>query len=177
MAKMRYDSVSDPILGHFEWEGTPQELLVIYDGLKQRFGNTLQIGNSVPRQYDPTPKYIVAKGPMVLKAPAILKSDYSELAELMPTVEQLIAYILSKPKFEHDIVDVGMKFFHKPLKSRKYGRLYRQLKAKLENARKQIEATQRGAFERRSTPARNLQIYTFKPIISIFLGQPSQKAS
>lgn len=150
MAKVRYNSAKDPILGHFEWEGTPQELLEIYDGLKQRLGNAIQTRNNVPRRYNLSQKPI--------------PSDYSELAQKMPSVEQLRTYILGKPKFEHDIVNVAKRFFGKPVKSREYGRLYRQLRNRLETARKQIEAFEGGAFEQKSTPTRNLKAYTFRRV-------------
>jgi len=172
MAKLRYDSINDPILGHFEWEGTPQELLSVYDGLKQRLGNTLQIGNSVPRQYDPTPR------PIIRHAHPVLQCDYSELVKKMPTVSQLVTYILSKPKFEHDIADVGLQFFGRQIKSREYGKLYRALRAKLDMARKAIEASQHGAFERRSTHPRNLQVYTFRSVSVMPLSiQPEKHPS
>lgn len=166
MAKLRCDSIN----GHFEWEGTPQELLEIYDGLKQRLGNTIQIENSVPRQYDPTP-------PFVRHAHVLPHCDYSELAKKMPTVAQLTAYILSKPKFEHDIADVGLQFFGRQIKSREYGKLYRELRAKLDMARKAIEVSQHGAFDRRSTHPRNLQVYTFRSVSAMPLGIQPEKTS
>lgn len=165
MAKLRCDSVLEPILGHLEWEGSPQELLSVYDGLKQRLGNTLQIGNNIPQEYDPTPKHIV------------LHCDYSELAKKMPTVDQLIEYILTKPKFEHDIADIGVRFFGKQVRSREYGKLYRQLRAKLEIARRRIEADQHGAFERRTTRPRNLHVYAFRSVNAPLLGIQPQKTS
>lgn len=155
MAKLRVYSKEDPMLGYSEWIGTPQELLEIYDGLKQRLGDTLQT--------QPPQK-------ATIQLPNRMPSDYSEMTEKMPTVKQLITYILEKPRFEHDIVDVGKKFFGKPVKSREYGRLYRQLKARLETARKEIEAIQRGAFERRSTHPRNLKVYTFRRVNAVPLG-------
>jgi hypothetical protein len=171
MAKLRCNSINDPLLRHLEFEGTPQELLTIYDGLKQRQGNTLQIGNNVEHQFDPTPKSIV-RHPHI-----ILNSECSELTKKMPMLDQLVIYILGKPKFEHDIIDVEMQFFGKQIKSRQYGRLYRELRAKLENARKTIESSQHGAFERRSTHPRNLQRYSFKPMNSVLFEPQPQKPS
>jgi hypothetical protein len=171
MAKLRFDSVNEPMLKNSEWEGTPQELLSIYDGLKQRFGNTTQIGNNVPRQYDPTPLTFVRH------AHAPPYCDYPELAKKIPTVEQLESYILSKPKFEHDIIDVARKFFGKPIKSREYGKLYRELSAKLDKARKLIEASEHGAFERRSTRPRNLQVYAFRPVSATPIGLQTEQKS
>jgi hypothetical protein len=159
MARMRYD----PKTGNFEWEGTAQELLEIYDGLKQRSSNTLQIGNSIPRRYDIPRKLVTSKI-------RLLPSDYDELEKKMPTVEELVAYVLSKPKYEHDIVDIGKKFFGKQINSRKYGKLYRDLSANLDRARKSIEATQRGAFEQRPAPNRNLRIFSFKQVNATLLG-------
>jgi hypothetical protein len=162
MAKLR----QDPKTGCFEWEGTPQELLSIYDELKQRLGNTIQIGNTIPHKYDIPPKHIA------------LQCDYSELAQKMPNTGQLVTYILSKPKFEHDIIDVELKFFGKQIKSREHGRLYRELRAKLESARKMIETSQHGAFERRTTRPRNLQVYTFRSVNATPLGiQPEKHPS
>lgn len=165
MAKFRIDS----IIGHLEFEGTDQEILTIYDGLIKRHNasnpsNHIQIVNTVSHKYDP-PKHFV------------LQCDYSELAKKMPTVDQITTYIMCKPKFEHDIVDVGKKFFDKPINSRQYGKLYRELRMKLENARKQIETTQHGAFERRSAPQRNLQIYSFRSVNATPLGLQPQKTS
>ena len=170
MAKLRYGSANDPLLKDFEWEGTPQELLEIYDGLKERLGNTLQVENSIPRQYNLPQKPIIRPANR-------MRSDYSELAKKMPSVEQLMVYILGKPKFEHDIIDVGMKFFGKPIKSREYGRLYRHLRSRLDEARKRIEASEHGAFERKPTPNRNLPAYTFKKISATSLDMSLQKTS
>jgi len=164
MAKLRYDSVNNPTLRDFVWEGTPEELLSIYDGLKQRLGNTIQIENNIPRKYDVAPIHNIK-----------LRCDYTELAKKMPTIDQLAIYILSKPKFEHDIVDVATNFFGKQIKSREYGRLYRQLRTRLENARKLIEVNQHGAFERRTTHPRNLQRYTFRPVNAMPLGTQEEK--
>jgi hypothetical protein len=161
MAKMRFD----PSTGNAEWEGTPQELLLIYESLKQRFGNTPRIENPTSPQRDPVPKHIPPY------------CDYAELAKKMPTIEQLMTYILSKPRFEHDILDVGVKFFGKPIKSRQYGKLYRELRTKLELVRKAIEVSQRGAFEQRPAPNRNLRIYTFKQVNATPLGLAPQKTS
>lgn len=171
MAKLRCNSVNDPILNQLEWEGTPQELLTIYDGLRQRFGNTLQIGNIISRHYDISPKSTDRSTHIMFQ------SDYPELAKKMPTVEQLILYILGKPRFEHDIVDIGKKFFDRQINSRKYKKLYRELRTKLELARKSIEASQGGAFERKPTPNRNLPSYTFKKINATSLDTSLQKAS
>jgi hypothetical protein len=167
MAKLRIDSVS----GTCEFEGTPQELLIIYDGLKQRLGNTIQIGNAVPSRYDVPRKAVVGRINFGLPA------DYSELAQKMPTVEQLVLYILGKPRFQHDVIDIELSFFKKQVNSRKYGRLYRELRTKLELARKAIEVREHGAFERRSAHPRNLQVYTFKPITSVLTQPESQKPS
>ena len=165
MAKLR----QDPKTGCFEFEGTPQELLSIYDELKQRKEKTIQIADTVPHKFDPPGT--------IPPAPSLRLLECELLKINMPTVDQLTTYILSKPKFEHDILDVETHFFKKQIKSRKYGRLYRELRTKLENARKSIEVSKHGAFERRSSRPRNLQVYTFKPINSVWLGEPSQKTS
>ena len=170
MAKLR----QDPKTGCFEFEGTPQELLSIYDELRQRTKENpqaIQIVDTVPRKFDPS---VPMRASPNLGARML---EYEQLSKRMPTVDQLTAYILCKPNFEHDILDVETKFFEKQIKSRKYGRLYRELRAKLENARKSIEISQHGAFERRSARPRNLQVYSFKPINSVLFGQPSQKTS
>ena len=171
MAKLRYVSANDSILRNFEWEGEPQELLAIYDGLKKRLGNSLQIDNTIPHKYDPQPKSVSGH----LSFRSVVPQDYSEISKKMPTLDQLTEYILTKQKFEHDIIDVGLKFFNKPIRSRQYGRLYRELRAKLENARRSIEASQHGAFERRSARPRNLQVYTFRPVNATPLGLQPEK--
>jgi hypothetical protein len=159
MAKMRCNSVNNPLLNQLEWEGTPQELLAIYDGLKQRANDNLQLGITI------TPKTtIVSSGTFASGKIRFKPSDEQELSSKMPTVDQLVSYILGKPRFEHDIVEVGKKFFGKQLKSRDYKKLYRQLRMNLETARKSIEVSQQGAFERKRTPDRNLPAYIFKRI-------------
>jgi hypothetical protein len=166
MARLRQDPK-----GNFEWEGTPQELLSIYDELKQRTEKTIQITDTVLHKFEPS---------NAIHTPIDLSSrllEYQQLNEKMPTIDQLTVYILSKPNFEHDILDVETHFFKKQIKSRKYGRLYRELRARLENARKSIEASKHGAFERRSARPRNLKVYTFKPINSVLLGEPPQQTS
>lgn len=178
MAKLRCNSTNDSVLNQLEWEGTPQELLAIYDGLKERLGNALRKEDIVPHQYDPRPKSITE--PRLRSITELvfgLPNDYSELAKKMPSVDQLIEYILGKPRFEHDIVDIGKKFFGKQVNSRQYEKLYRELRTKLEFARKSIEASQGGAFERKPTPSRNLPAYTFKKINATSLDISSQKIS
>jgi hypothetical protein len=167
MAKLRFD----PVTGKSEWEGTPQELLAVYDELKKRLGNTIQTENNEQSQSELRFRFI----PNHLKFTP--PCDYSELVQKMPTIDQLVRYILGKPKFEHDIVDISMKFFGKQIKSREYGKLYRQLRIRLENARKQIEVHEHGAFERRSGRPRNLKIYTFKRINAMPLGIQPEKTS
>lgn len=164
MAKLRCNSVNDPILNNLEWVGTPQELLDIYDGLKQRLGNNVQIKTGFSETFDP--KFIPQA-----------QSDMQELSKKMPTVDQLAFYILGKPNFEHDIVDVSKRFFGKQINSRQYGKLYRELRTKLETARKSIEASKRGAFERKPTPYRNLPKYTFKKVNATPLDTTLQKTS
>jgi hypothetical protein len=156
MAKMRYDSANNA----FEFEGTPQELLSVYDGLKQR--KTLS-DKEIKRVHER------------ILTQATRQAEHVELESKMPTSEQLVSYILSKPKFEHDIVEVGIKFFGKAIKSRKYGKLYRELRDKLEKTRKLIEADQHGAFERRSGRPRNLQVYTFRSVSATPLEIQAQR--
>jgi hypothetical protein len=167
MAKVRYDSEVDSILGHFEWEGTPQELLEIYDGLKKRLDNNLQLANSVTRVYDPSPR-------LIIKGIHTITAESAELAKKMPTIEQLITYIASKQKFEHDVIEIENKFFERQIKSREHGRTYRELRKRLELARKAMEIKYHGAFERRSGRPRNLQIYSFRLVNAAPLGALSQ---
>jgi hypothetical protein len=175
MAKLRCNSVNDPILNQIEWEGTPQELLSIYDGLKQRLGNTIQLSSPITIKYDVTRRPTI--GQLRTQVRIVPPDDYADLAQKMPTVDQLMLYILGKPKFQHDIVDIELNFFKKQINSRKYGRLYRELRNKLEMARKNIESTQHGAFERRSTRPRNLQVYTFRQMSSVLTQPEPQKPS
>lgn len=172
MAKLR----QDPKTGCFEFEGTPQELLSIYDTLKRGTEKTVPLEGTIPHGIEPQrPTTVIST--TALSSIASRMRELQQLDARMPTVDQLITYILSKPKFEHDILDVETHFFEKQVNSRKYGRLYRELRTKLENARKSIEASQHGAFERRSARPRNLQVYAFKPINSVLFGQPPQKTS
>jgi len=163
MAKLRYDSVT----GKIEYEGTPEELLSIYDGLKQREIAAKSKETPSSHQEIPIRDWLQSK-----------TAEQKELEAKMPTVKEIIEYILSKPKYEHDIVDVSKKFFNgKQIKARQYGKLYRTLRAKLELARQGIEASEGGAFERRRSPYRNLQIYTFKKVNATPLDTTSQKTS
>ena len=153
--------------GVTEFEGTDQELLAIYDGLlKKRQTDQIQIVDQVPHKFDPPPP-----------THRQFALEVQELRKSMPTIDQLITYLLSKPKFEHDILDVETHFFTKQINSRKYGRLYRELRTKLENARKSIEVSQHGAFERRSARPRNLQVYSFRPVNATLLGIQPEKTS
>jgi hypothetical protein len=167
MAKMRCDSVKDAILNSIEWTGTPQELLAIYDGLKERLSNNVQIKTGISEKFEPrfVPQFFQSQ------------SDIQELSKKMPSVDQLITYIFEKPRFEHDIVEVEKKFFDKQLNTRIYPKLYRELRAKLDVARKSIEESQRGAFERKPTRHRNLPFYTFKKVNATPIDTTLQKPS
>jgi hypothetical protein len=165
MAKLRFDLNT----GNAEWEGTPQELLEIYDALKQRDEPKHQVIISVPQVDDKIPI------PDSIRMQITKVSDEQELSKRMPTKEQLMFYILGKQKFEHDIVEVEKKFFGKQINSRKYGKLYRELRTRLEAARKSIEASNSGAFERKPTPYRNLPSYTFKKINATPIDTTLQK--
>jgi hypothetical protein len=158
MAKLRYDSVN----GKAEFEGSPEEILAIFDGLKQR-----EIAGERIKTIVVNGKRYRATHPHDTEGHTLLQPETIEQRELeakMPTIKELFEYILSKPKYEHDIIDVSKKFFGKQIKAREHGKLYRKLKARLELTRKGMEASQRGAFERRRSPYRNLQIYTFKKV-------------
>jgi hypothetical protein len=153
MARLRFDSN-----GNLEFEGTPQELLVIYNELKQ------QTSTKVPSKDFPQVISNSSKIPTVMLRAQFVPNDVEQLFERMPSVEQLTFYILGKTKFEHDIVEVEKRFFGKQINSRQYGKVYRELRTRLEAARKSIEASQRGAFERKPTPYRNLPAYVFKKV-------------
>lgn len=90
----------------------------------------------------------------------------SSLAQRIPTVDQLITYILSKPpKFEHDILSVANYFLKEKITSRKNPHEYRKLSSSLQNARKIIEHQKQGKFEALPTSEKNLKRYTFKSLI------------
>lgn len=163
LAKMRFN----PNTGNFEWEGTKEEVLEIYDEIKKREQNNApQINDNVSVSI-----------PASIKLHFEQRHDMENLSKRMPSVEQLMFYILGKSKFEHDIVEIEKKFFDKQINSRKYGKLYRELRTRLETARKSIEVSNSGAFVRKSTPYRNLPAYTFKKINATPIDTTLEKTS
>lgn len=141
MAKLRYS----PASGLFEWEGTIEELARIYDELIERENiNTQHIMRN-------------------RRAHGFRVSDL-ELMQKMPTSDALFEYIMSKPRYEHDIKQIGEAFFGKQIKAREYPNLYRKLSYELEKMRKRIEREKNGAFEQKKSTFRNLKKYVFKPL-------------
>jgi hypothetical protein len=167
MAKLRYD--------HIEFEGTPQELLSIFDGLKQR-GIVTSSDSDVKTLIYNGIRYR-ASSPEKRRTTLEKITESQNLEARMPTEDQLVEYIVSKPRYEHDIVDVAKRFFGKQIKSREHQRLYRQLHQELVRARARIEIEKRGAFEQHSTSAKNLKVYSFRPVNAEVFELPSSQKS
>lgn len=148
MAKLRYN----PASGLSEWEGTSEELLAIYDQLIERS----KIKNT---------RHFLAST-LIKRAPL---TDL-ELMAKMPTQDKLIEHITSKPRYEHDIVEIANKFFGGTVQCRKFPHIYRKLSYDLDKARKTIEAEHKGAFVQQPTPARNLKKYVFKSLTQTLNG-------
>ncbi|NWG10285.1 hypothetical protein HXY33_00810 [Candidatus Bathyarchaeota archaeon] len=154
MAKLRYS----PATGLFEWEGTTEELVHIYDYLIERENTNTQ---RVTRNRH---------------LHGFRVSDL-ELMGKMPTSDALFEYVLSKPRYEHDIKQVGEAFFGKQIKAREYPNLYRKLSYELEKVRKRIEKEKNGAFEQKKSTFRNLKKYIFKPLSRSLLSTYEQRPS
>ena len=80
-----------------------------------------------------------------------------------PTDDDLIEYILSRPKYSHDIIEIEKHFLGKRIAARSYPSLYRTLANQLKRVRKKIEEEKQGEFEAIRTKARNLKRYAFHP--------------
>lgn len=83
----------------------------------------------------------------------------------VPTVEQLVDYILTKVRYEHNIVEVEDVFWGKKITARENQLLYRKLHDNLGKARHKIETMKQGKFEQQLTSSRNLKKYIFRPIM------------
>lgn len=82
--------------GVTEFEGTPEEVALIYSEI-----NRLK---TVPvTSYIPKPESAVTHLPS-------RKWGDAELEMKMPTVQALVDYILSRDKYEHDVIGTSMKF-------------------------------------------------------------------
>lgn len=132
----------------FEAEGTEEEILSLYDRLCTHMDELK-----------------MAKSNSVDLADLDAEAEkYEELVQSMPTVEQLVSFILFRPKYEHDIVEIENHFLKKRITSRDNPSLYRKLSFDLQKARKVIETQKQGAFEQQATPTKNLKKYVFKPL-------------
>ena len=85
----------------------------------------------------------------------------------LPSDSDLIEYILSRPKYSHDIVEIQKCFFGVRMSSRANPSLYRRLANQLHRVRKSIEQTEKGEFETITGKAKNLKRYVFHPISSL----------
>jgi hypothetical protein len=132
----------------FEAEGTEEEILSLYDRLCTHI-DELKIAESNS----------VNLATLDAEARA-----HAALSLSMPTVEQLVSFILSKPKYEHDIVEIEDHFLKKRITSRDNPSLYRKLSFDLQKARKVIETQKAGEFVQHATPSKNLKKYMFKPL-------------
>ena len=129
----------------FEAEGTEEEIISLYDRVRQHIEECKMEAASLSSRFT-------------------VRTKEDELARSMPTIEQLIGFILSKPKYEHDIVEVENHFLKKRITSRENETLYRKLSFDLQKARKVIEMQKAGAFEQQATLSKNLKKYIFKPL-------------
>jgi hypothetical protein len=130
----------------FEAEGTEEEIVSLYNKVRQNIeGYKIEATASLSSSFT-------------------VETKEEELARRMPTVEQLISFILSKPKYEHDIVEVENHFLKRRITSRENETLYRKFSFDLQKARKVIEAQKVGTFEQQTTLSKNLKKYVFQPM-------------
>jgi len=123
----------------FEAEGTEEEIISLYDRLSAHIEEVKMAASDA--------------------AASLEKSSHN-----LPTVEQLVSFILGKSRYEHDIVEIEDHFLMKRITSRDSPNLYRKLALDLQKARKVIEAQKQGAFEQQATTKKNLKKYVFKPL-------------
>lgn len=130
----------------FEFEGENVEILELYDEIVKRLEGVV-----APKPVEP------------VRIPAKRGIEFFKL----PSDDDLISFILSKPKYSHDIVEVQEHFFGKRIPSRANPRLYRKLAQQLFRVRKIIEEKEQGRFQTITSPSRNLKRYVFEPLTAL----------
>jgi len=80
----------------------------------------------------------------------------------LPDDETVMNYILSKPQYTHDLVEIQQKFFSRTFQSRgKDQRMYHRTARQLELVRKTIEKRFGGTFKGEPAGKRNLRRFIF----------------
>jgi hypothetical protein len=107
----------------------------------------------------------VAVEPIIAKVHRKSKVNRTKAVNLdIPTVDQLVEYLLKQDRYEHNILDIEDVFWGKRVTARENQLFYRKLHDNLERARHRIETTKPGKFEQQLTSTKNLKKYIFKPL-------------
>jgi hypothetical protein len=103
--------------------------------------------------------------PIIAKVHRKSKVNRTKAVNLdIPTVDQLMEYLLKQDRYEHDILSIEDVFWDRRVTARENQLLYRKLHDNLERARHKIEAITPGKFEQQLTSTKNLKKYVFKPL-------------
>ena len=83
----------------------------------------------------------------------------------IPNVDELMSYLTTRDKFQHDILEIEDVFLGQRVTARNNQTAYRRLNEALQKARHKIELTKQGKFEAQLTSSKNLKRYVFRPTV------------
>ena len=134
----------------FQFEGTEQEVLRF---INQFFGASMSLPEHAPIAFEKTNAEETTR-----------KVDKPKAIELpLPSDNELINYITSKPQFSHDILEIQDHFFGRRFSSRGADqRMYHRIARKLRSVRALIEKQWDGNFKQVPSEQRNLKRFTFE---------------
>jgi hypothetical protein len=139
MAKLRW-KIGEK---EYEIEGEPSEILKIHEELT---GKIEHPSDHSERSAKPAGK------------PSVLNAK-------VPEAHQIIEFILSKPNYAHNSIEIQEQFLKRRVTSRGYPSLYRRLVLNIEKARQEIERTKSGKFEAHRSIKNQEKTWTFKPSV------------
>ena len=139
-------------IGNLEVEGTPEELS---NFLKTYKTPLVKKNNVVLTQEVETP---------TIESSHKGSSDDIEQISL-PTVSEIVDYILTKPDFEYHTKELQVEFLGRKIKYREYPGLYGRFDRIIKSAKKHIEADHDGSWVTKTLPLEgktHVNLYRFK---------------
>ena len=137
-------------LDYIELDGTPKELADFIKNLKSQphSHQSTDLNNGVETKVS----FVQNSDFNKIRTETQFKPTLTEV--ILPSVEEIVDYIISKEDFEHHTKELQEKYFGRPVKYRNEPALYGSLDRIVRNARKIIVKEHNGTWD--STERRNL---------------------
>jgi len=146
-----------------ELTGTKQDVLDTVRELEKMYGGTVNLSANVA----------IGQPSKERRRTKTAKEHQFEI----PSVDQLVAYLLTKDKYAYDIFEIEDVFLKQRISARDNQTIYRKLSAALEKARHRIEMMKQGKYEQQLTSSKNLKKYVFKSIVQTLTQTYNGKTS